>query len=68
MDYFKIKVHHGGRFVTSPRVKYVGGLEELCENCNIDTWRYFECLDVVEKLGYEGNEGLGFKVPDMCME
>lgn len=61
-----IVLHHGGRFITSPRLKYVDGnvkyysdIEEVC---------YFELLDMVKNLGYNNVQKMHYRVPGETLE
>lgn len=60
MEYFTIKMHHGGRFVDLPKKEYVDGSIRHWDNCQSDYRSFFEVEDLVERTGYKSYKGLWY--------
>ncbi|KAI8573403.1 hypothetical protein RHMOL_Rhmol01G0274700 [Rhododendron molle] len=64
---FKVEVHHLGRFVENP-VRYVEGVVNHVDDCDIDLWSKLEVEDIVERLGYPKYKMLRYRIPELGLE
>ena len=59
---FTVVIHHRGKFVDKPNVRYEGGEVTAIHNVDIDKWSYFGALSLVKDLGYGDTMKLWWKV------
>src|SRR4051812_9019033 len=50
-EFLYLTIHHSGVFVDSDNTNYKGG-ETATLKIDVDTWSYFEFVDVLKDLGY----------------
>lgn len=50
MSKFNIEVHHAGKFIRDPEMRYENGKVKLIHDLDSDLWSYFEAVDIVKKL------------------
>ena len=53
-----MRIHHGGRFVRDPALRYVNGDVDLFPLYDIDKLHYFRIVDMVSVLGYGKSKAL----------
>ena len=61
MSLFRIEVHHGGHFITTPESKYIDDKISIWKE-DYDLWSYWECLDRIKELGYAYVERVWYKI------
>ena len=50
-ELFSISVHHGGHFTENGQ-KYLGGVVDVVDNCDLDRWSKVEIESIYRNFGY----------------
>ncbi|KAI8573179.1 hypothetical protein RHMOL_Rhmol01G0258700 [Rhododendron molle] len=64
---FTFEVHHLGRFVENS-VRYVEGVANHVDDCDLDLWSKLEVEDIVERLGYPKYKMLRYRIHGLGLE
>ena len=61
-ELFSLSVHHGGYFTDDPR-KYVGGIVDIVDNCDLDRWSKTKIEGICREFGYTSVSRVWYKMP-----
>ena len=63
-ELFSISMHHGGYFTKNPK-KYVGGIVDVVDNCDLERWSKVEIEGICKDFGYMPVSRLWYTMPGM---
>ena len=66
-ELFSISMHHGGYFTKNPK-KYVGGIVDVVDNCDLERWSKVEIKGICRDFGYTSVSRMWYKMSGMDQE